>query len=654
MPRSSLNRAVFVAAGAVLWLAACGSEETCVDTNSCGEPGEDSGADTSSPEGAAGTGGTGATGGSTMGGAAGTSGSAGTSGGAGATQDAGGDASLDGGVDAGGCPTGTADCNGLASDGCEVNLADDVNHCGACGRACSMTGASATACVGAVCAPTCSPGADDCTTPIAPAADNGCEADLQGDENNCGACGRVCSATNTTARACAAGDCAPTCETGFDDCATPAAPTPDDGCEVDLQTDLSHCGACGRVCSAANTTARACTAGACAPTCASGFDDCATPAAPTADDGCEVSIATDPYHCGECGRQCSSAGASSRGCSGGACAPTCQSDRGDCATPAAPAPDDGCEVNTTNDAAHCGSCDHSCLGGACSTSMCQPVTIASAQNIPTDVAVNTTHIYWSTIGGTGSVHFKAIDNSGAIGDVMTGGGGVWAIDLDGTHVYYSVTVGSTPGIYRAALASSGMDTVRSMAGEAYRAIALTPTHVYYGGAVSQGIRRVSIVGASSGTAALQDAGVAEDLVAAGSSVLWATNVAGTLGVRRGPQAATGAPALVLDSALGSTGVAANDSHLYYVMGTAIKRVPHLSATPASIHAHSSVGNRIAIDATHIYWTTQAGEVMRVPLGGGTAVPLVTGLTTPGAITLDANAIYYVETAAGGGVYKLAK
>jgi hypothetical protein len=34
------------------------------------------------------------------------------------------------------CPTGFADCDGVASNGCEVNLASDPNHCGNCSRTC--------------------------------------------------------------------------------------------------------------------------------------------------------------------------------------------------------------------------------------------------------------------------------------------------------------------------------------------------------------------------------------------------------------------------------------------------------------------------------------------------------------------------------------
>jgi hypothetical protein len=48
---------------------------------------------------------------------------------------------------------------------------------------------------------------------------------------NCGACGRACATTNTTALACSSSVCTPSCSAGFLDCIHPAAPAPDDGCE---------------------------------------------------------------------------------------------------------------------------------------------------------------------------------------------------------------------------------------------------------------------------------------------------------------------------------------------------------------------------------------------------------------------------------------
>lgn len=53
--------------------------------------------------------------------------------------------------------------------------------------------------------------------------------------------------------------------------------------------------------------------------------------------------------------------------------------------------------------------------------------------------------------------------------------------------------------------------------------------------------------------------------------------------------------------------------------------------------------RLALTATHVYWTESAsGRVMRVPLAGGAASEVATGQTAPGDITVDAGGVYWVN------------
>jgi hypothetical protein len=65
------------------------------------------------------------------------------------------------------------------------------------------------------------------------------------------------------------------------------------GCTTNLNNDTGNCGACGRGCSTAHTTATSCQGGVCKPTCAAPYSDCSDPAAPGADDGCETNGTTD-------------------------------------------------------------------------------------------------------------------------------------------------------------------------------------------------------------------------------------------------------------------------------------------------------------------------------------------------------------------------
>jgi hypothetical protein len=142
----------------------------------------------------------------------------------------------------GGCLEGFADCNDDPSDGCEVNVFNDPDNCGACDNQCSFLNASAI-CTGGNCAiGECDYGFDHCDLegPV------GCETFiLGGDVNNCGACGNVCNLPHAALQLCSAGTCQLLgCEFGWGNCdGNPAT-----GCEHDLNNDSDNCGECGNKC----------------------------------------------------------------------------------------------------------------------------------------------------------------------------------------------------------------------------------------------------------------------------------------------------------------------------------------------------------------------------------------------------------------------
>ncbi len=166
------------------------------------------------------------------------------------------------------------------------DVSSDVGHCGGC-RACAAEQVATPSCEGGLCRSTCLAGYGNCVQPAAPAADDGCETDLTTTAASCGACGRACSMTSTAMVACAGGVCSSTCAAGFANCSTPAAPLADDGCETAISASTTSCGGCGRGCASANVQTLACAAGLCTSTCVAGRMNCARPAAPSVDDGCE-------------------------------------------------------------------------------------------------------------------------------------------------------------------------------------------------------------------------------------------------------------------------------------------------------------------------------------------------------------------------------
>jgi hypothetical protein len=118
------------------------------------------------------------------------------------------------------------------------------------------------------------------------------------DPANCGACGRACTVAHGAA-ACVAGQCAiASCSGTFADCDG----DPGDGCEVDTASDPLHCGACGRACAVANGVP-GCAASSCTvASCTAPYADCNG----TFADGCEANLSADPKNCRVCGNACAS------------------------------------------------------------------------------------------------------------------------------------------------------------------------------------------------------------------------------------------------------------------------------------------------------------------------------------------------------------
>ena len=168
------------------------------------------------------------------------------------------------------CPAGTEDCVAPPGD-CETNTLTSLDHCGGCSLLCAPANATGN-CTGGVCSvASCSAGWADCNG----LASDGCEYSTAGfltDEGHCGGCGLVCNPFQAVGQ-CVDGACEiDWCKQGYDDCNGEAA----DGCEYETAghlTDAVHCGACGNVCAPPNGTG-ACVAGVCGiGSCATGYVD---------------------------------------------------------------------------------------------------------------------------------------------------------------------------------------------------------------------------------------------------------------------------------------------------------------------------------------------------------------------------------------------
>jgi hypothetical protein len=170
-----------------------------------------------------------------------------------------------------------SDCDGVDSNGCERPI-NTLTDCGGCGTGCSLANASETCATGTCRVDTCAPRFANCNG-LHP---DGCER-ATNTLTDCGGCGVGCTLPDAN-ETCATGSCAiSSCSSGFGNCNGVST----DGCERDLNLDVSSCGSCSTNCltqSHPNASGEACVGGMCTITgCTAGYHN----QNGTFGDGCE-------------------------------------------------------------------------------------------------------------------------------------------------------------------------------------------------------------------------------------------------------------------------------------------------------------------------------------------------------------------------------
>ena len=560
------------------------------------------------------------------------------------------------------CAAGFDNCDANPANGCETNLKSDAANCGLCKTKCdtAQAVASATCTAGQCAVASCTTGHDDCNG----TASDGCEVDLNTDPKNCGKCKAACSLANATAT-CSSGSCAiGSCASGFDTCDGNAA----NGCETDLSSDVNHCGACATKCGALANATPGCSASKCGVgSCASGFDDCNK----TAADGCEVNLNMDPKNCGKCNAACSLTNATAT-CKSGSCAVSaCSSGFDNCDANASNGCEANLSSDANNCGAcgtKCGA-GTSCQSGLCRCSgNCATTKIATAFQ-PVGLALDAKNIYWTDINPNGTYTYPAIvtqtpQYSGVVMQAPIGGGTPimisWnqvapkGIAVDATSIYW--TNSASGQIMKAPIGGGVVPTQLYVDSEPPYAIAVNGSNVFWNDETGL-VKTVPLAGA---TSAIQvnngtfpwGGSTPGGLTVDGANVYYAEdNEIWQLGA-----SSNQGKGLALASGLTNPfAVTVDAKNVYWSTfnGTApgVMQTPISGSSSITIATTPSEVIDIAVDSTTAYWmTVSPPNVMKAPIGGGgtpiTLTTLPTGqlfsfFNTPLGLALSSTSVFYL-------------
>ncbi len=438
-----------------------------------------------------------------------------------------------------------------------------------------------------------------------------------------------------------------------------ASDDPANGCG---NVDCTPCAAPG-----ANATS-ACVSGACSNTCAAGFDDCDSNPA----NGCEAKVDSDVANCGACGNACGSANTGSAPtCQAGKCVFSCSQGFGHCGPDAA-----GCDTDLQTSPDNCGACGHSCGGATCTGGKCDPIQLTTA-NLPEGIAVDATDVYYTLraadmvmrIGKDGTCKPASpcpqVIASGAAPEVR----GPEAVISDGTNVYWTAAAAGKIGWVPAAGGTvNGIGTNGITGNTEPGVLAIAGGKLWWtsGASSLNRLHRADLDGSNITVAATGSFAGRGGVTADANNVFWVNDQGSLYSTGfNDAQCAETTSCKHVATAANAVGIAVDDTYVYWTSptGGVVQRAPKTGGSNSVIAKNQDMPQSIVVDGKYVYWgnigTGPVGaSIRRAPIAGGTcdgaACEVFEKVPVPNALAIDADALYWVDKSASGGVYKVVK
>ena len=131
-------------------------------------------------------------------------------------------------------------------------------------------------------------------------------------------------------------------------------------------------------------------------------------------------------------------------------------------------------------------------------------------------------------------------------------------------------------------------------------------------------------------------------VDASGTVYWVTSGDYSGSVKEGLFAA-GCPTTIITLASGQPypgRLAVDGTHVYWTSGGDVKSVPIGGGAITTLASGHDGGQSVAVDGTHVYWISGSNSVKAVPVGGGSVNTLVSGQYPLLSLAVDGTHVYF--------------
>ncbi len=310
------------------------------------------------------------------------------------------------------------------------------------------------------------------------------------------------------------------------------------------------------------------------------------------------------------------------------------------------------------DPSNCGGCGVVCEGGAngaCAAGLCYLI-LASGQDHPWPVAVDSTSVYWTNYDSSAGSVVKMPLAGGSPVTLASARANPLGLAIDATSVYW--TEFGTPGsVLKVPLAGGALVTLASNQANP-TGIAVDGASVYWsnwtGTGTNGSILKMPLTG---GTLTTLASGQAQPIAIAvdGSSAYWTNSGDGTV---MKVALTGGTPTTLATSPANSEvsmGIAVSANSVYWADGGngTIMKVASAGGIPTTLASGQGNVTSLVVDATTVYWLGEG--VLKAPLGGGAATTLA-GAGGGGffAIAVDGTSVYWSDSGMPGNVLKVHK